>query len=93
MTSFDYCSKCNFPRYIEGYKGIDDYLQAGWIKYEYRVIDNLGVRTSIVNWRCPVCAHEDEVQMEKELLMRMGSVKDPRRDVEYTGAFGSIKGD
>lgn len=87
MTSFDFCNKCNFPRYVEGYRSIQDYLDNGWVKYEYRVLDKHGVRSTISNWRCPVCAHEDEVAAEKEILMRIGSVD------EGTGAFGATKVD
>ena len=33
MSSFDYCKKCEFPRFIEGYGGPADYIENGWVEF------------------------------------------------------------
>lgn len=75
MSSFDYCKRCEFPRHIEGYKGIQDYLANGWVEIRvatYRISKGGAKRESVVShWLCPVHAQEEEE--ERQRLMDIGS--------------------
>ena len=83
MTSFDWCTVCNFTRYIEGYEDEKEYLDNGWVKMEYRVIDKNGVRSTTASWMCPVCAEEEYKKKEY--------ATDPRATDNTPGPLGSTR--
>ena len=91
MASFDYCKKCEFPRWIEGYGGPEDYINNGWVEFitdTYRK-DKSGTRRemTVSTWLCPVCAEAEDA--DRRALMDIGSVRKPER----LGRYGSVRND
>jgi hypothetical protein len=87
MTSFDWCTVCNFTRYIEGYEDEKEYLDNGWVKMEYRIIDKSGVRRTTLQWMCPVCDEKLQAEQQK----RDSETKDPRATDNTPGPLGSTR--
>lgn len=75
MSSYDYCKRCEFPRFVEGFTARLDYLNAGWVETIVTTarVSKSGVkRESVVStWLCPVCAEQEEA--ERQRLMDIGS--------------------
>lgn len=88
MASFDYCKKCEFPRHIEGYQGIGDYINNGWVQFMTVTTrrDLTGIRhdSAVTTWLCPVCA-EAEAE-DRKALMEIGSAMPEKR-----GRYGSVR--
>lgn len=91
MASFDYCKRCEFPRHIEGYEGIGDYIANGWVEFRAVTerISKYGVfhESTVSTWLCPVCAEAEDA--DRKALMEIGSVRKPER----LGRYGSVVND
>lgn len=81
MSSFDWCRKCEFPRYIEGYKNEHDYIENGWVRFLTVTTreDRNGLKpySTVTEWMCPVCA--EEIEKERQELMEIGSARQINR--------------
>lgn len=80
MTSFDFCKVCRVRRWVEGWFDHVLYLEAGWVREQYRREDATGVILERTEWLCPDCYNEEKrKEADRQALMDIGSVKQVNR--------------
>lgn len=75
MTSFDYCRVCGVQRYVEGWVDHLLYLEAGWVREQYRREDASGIFYERTEWLCPDCYEKERInEADRQAIMDIGSV-------------------